>query len=274
MTFTVVGADARFHYTAEALQKLGHHATYVPKASLTEIRDSERLILPVPVSRDGITLNTAFKDAPITMDVLANSLQADCRVFCGNASESVARLFHERGIRLFDYGKREEFAVRNALPTAEGVIEILLRTLPITLRGANIWITGFGRTARACARVLYAMGAHITVAARRCSALATADGFGYRALYLNEMAGHIHSADAVINTVPSLVLDRTVLSEMQKMCPIIDIASAPYGTDFEAAKTLGIPAQTAPSLPGKTAPKTAGIILADTVLNILREESE
>ena len=54
---------------------------------------------------------------------------------------------------------------------------------------------------------------------------------------------------------------------------IIDIASSPYGTDFAAANNLGIKAMQCPSLPGKVAPKTAGKIIADGILNIIKEEN-
>ena len=84
----------------------------------------------------------------------------------------------------------------------------------------------------------------------------------------------MHEMDAVVNTVPSTVLTHDVLRAMRRDCPVIEIASPPYGTDLDAAQALGIHVQIAPSLPGKVAPKTAGVILADTVLNILREGSE
>ena len=52
---------------------------------------------------------------------------------------------------------------------------------------------------------------------------------------------------------------------------MIDLASKPGGVDFEAAKRLGVRVIWALSLPGKVAPITAGEIIKDTVLNILKE---
>lgn len=266
LTFTVLGEDKRLFYTAEALRSLGHDVV----CSTERLADSDILLLPVPVSRDGVTVNTA----DIRLDFLASAVRRDCRVFCGMPKPEVSDLFFKRGIRLYDYAAREEFAVRNAVPTAEGVAEILLHTLPITLRGAHIFITGYGRCARASARLFTAMGARVTVAARRCSALAMASADGYRSLYLRELSHHIAEADAVVNTVPAVVLGEPVLCAMRRSCPIVEIASAPYGVDPALAKKYGITVIPAPSLPGKVAPKTAGIIIADTVLNILREGSE
>ncbi len=273
MHFTVAGGDNRLHYTAESLRENGYTVTRTKADANEDYTNTDVLILPVPLSRDGTHVFAPNAGDPIEIDQLAEKLPRTARVFCGMPQKN-AEPFFRRGIRLYDYAAREEFAVRNALPTAEGVAQILLQTLPITVRGAHILITGYGRTARACARLLSAMGAHVTVAARRCSALAFADTDGYRSLYLRELPRFMHEMDAVVNTVPATVLTRDVLRTMRRDCPVIEIASAPYGTDLDAAGALGVHVQIAPSLPGKVAPKTAGVILTDTVLNILREGNE
>ena len=271
--FTVAGGDNRLRYTAESLRERGFSVSRTKADADENFENTDVLILPVPLSRNGADVFAPQADNPIAVARLAGALPCTARVFCGMPGQN-AEPFFRRGIRLYDYAAREEFAVRNALPTAEGVAQILLQSLPVTVRGATVLITGYGRTARACARLLSAMGAHVTVAARRCSALAFADTDGYRSLYLRELPRFMHEMDAVVNTVPATVLTYDVLREMRRDCPVIEIASAPYGTDLDAADALGVHVQIAPSLPGKAAPKTAGVILADTVLNILREGNE
>lgn len=49
------------------------------------------------------------------------------------------------------------------------------------------------------------------------------------------------------------------------------IAPTPTGVDFEAAKQLGLRVTHALGLPAKTAPETAGKIVADTVETMLAE---
>ena len=61
---------------------------------------------------------------------------------------------------------------------------------------------------------------------------------------------------------------------MDRNALIIDLASEPCGTDFKTAEELGITAKKALGLPGKFAPKTAGEILKETVLNILSEKED
>lgn len=269
MHFTVFGGDKRLEYTARALEQAGHTVTQMA-GNVEDCPSTPLLILPVPLSRDGRTVQSSKASSAMPLQTLAEKLPTQTRVFCGMAGEA-ADLFYRRGIRLYDYALRSEFAIRNAVPTAEGVAALLLRALPSTVQGAQILVTGYGKTARACARLLGNMGAHVTVAARRCSALAAADSAGFRALYLDEIHRFTGQFDAVVNTVPATVLGKRELDGIKHDCPIVEIASAPYGVDMDAAAELGLSVQIAPSLPGKIAPKTAGIILAETVLNILRE---
>ena len=62
------------------------------------------------------------------------------------------------------------------------------------------------------------------------------------------------------------------LSKIHRDTLIIDLASKPGGVDFEAAKELGLHVVWALSLPGRVAPVSAGIIIKDTITNMIREE--
>ena len=54
---------------------------------------------------------------------------------------------------------------------------------------------------------------------------------------------------------------------------ILDLASRPGGTDFAAARELGLRAEHALSLPARCAPETAGALVAHTVEVILQERA-
>ncbi len=103
---------------------------------------------------------------------------------------------------------------------------------------------------------------------------AAADNDGCHAIYIRELHRFAGGFDMLVNTVPAPIVDETILKNMRRDCLIVDIASAPYGVDFEAAKALGLDATAVGSLPGTTAPKSAGIIIGETILNIIREGSE
>ncbi|EQD57556.1 dipicolinic acid synthetase, A subunit, partial [mine drainage metagenome] len=98
--------------------------------------------------------------------------------------------------------------------------------------------------------------------------LARAYALGFASQPLSELRAAVVDADVVFNTIPAAVLREDVLQRMRRGAVVVDIASAPGGTDFVAARRLGIGAHLAPGLPGITAPRTAGRIVADTVLSL------
>jgi dipicolinate synthase subunit A len=88
----------------------------------------------------------------------------------------------------------------------------------------------------------------------------------------DQLSKSLGEADVIFNTVPAMILTGEMLENVSTEAVIIDLASAPGGTDFQAANRLGIKAVLAPGLPGRVAPKTAGRILARTILGLLAGE--
>ena len=166
---------------------------------------------------------------------------------------------------------REELAVANAVPTAEGAVQIAMEQLPITIHGARVLVVGFGRVGRALAQRLAALGAKVTVAARRYESLAWAQASGYGAEQTGQLAGWLCGYDLVVNTVPTLVLGEAELADLKPDCLVLDLASKPGGVDLEAAGRLGRTVIWALSLPGKVAPVTAGSAIKNTIYHMLHE---
>lgn len=222
------------------------------KDELSEPENADAVILPMPASGD------------FEANVPANAI-----IIGGRIDEKTRQKF--AGHRIFDYAEREDFAILNALATAEAAIWLLLDKLEKTLAGSSILVVGNGRIGKLLAEKLRLLGADVTVSARRNSDLALIETAGHRAVRTREIYLHADRYDAVVNTVPAPVIDRRFLAKMKKGAFIIDLASMPGGTDFEAAKELGIPAEHALALPGKTAPVSAAEYAYRSIRNIFSE---
>ena len=127
------------------------------------------------------------------------------------------------------------------------------------------------RSGKLTAQRFLALGARVSVAARRCDQLAWAQASGLGAERLDRLGGWLCGYDLIVNTVPARVLDRTAREVLRPDCLIVDLASKPGGVDRGAAGELGLTVIWALSLPGKVAPVTAGGAIRDTIYNILRE---
>ena len=159
----------------------------------------------------------------------------------------------------------------DGVPTAEGALQIAMQELAVTVNGSTVLVIGYGRVAKACAKLFRAVGADVTISARKLSALAEAEGAGYKAELITALAENISGYTIIINTVPAMILDEKLLGVMDKNSLIIDLASRPGGIDHETAAKLNRRVVWALGLPAKAAPMTAGEIIARTVTDILNE---
>ena len=146
-----------------------------------------------------------------------------------------------------------------------------MEQLPITLSGARVLVIGYGRTGKLVAQRMAALGARVSVAARRYEHLAWARALGYGAEHTSHLAGWLCGYDLVVNTVPARVLGQAELADLKPDCLVLDLASKPGGVDLEEAARLGRSVVWALSLPGKVAPVSAGAAVRDTVYHILHE---
>ena len=172
-------------------------------------------------------------------------------------------------IPVYDLMEDESVSISNAVATAEGaILEAIMRS-PLTLHLSQSLILGYGRCAKILADKLNGLHSKVTIAARAKEALSYAGAYGYNTIPLMDINKYLVEFPFIFNTIPALVLDSASLSYVQKDVTIIDIASAPGGTNFEYCKQLHINASLCLALPGKYAPKTSAHILIDAILSTL-----
>ena len=241
------------------------------KKPIDDIKKAQILILPIPVSTDGTTLNAPFAKGKILLSDVIERIDKNCIVLGAKMPKEAENALKRRGITYIDYFEREELIIQNAIPTAEGVIEIALSEMPITLFESRVLVVGYGRVGKVIAEKFAALGSRVCVSARKCADFAWIREKGLAAVHTDDIADAAQSFDLVINTVPAAVLTEKVLKNIRDDALILDVASKPGGVDFEAAKRLGKNVIWALSLPGKTAPITSGKIIKETVMNILSE---
>jgi len=234
------------------------------RTSADALHGAAAVILPLPCKTDKGSLNAPLHEGIILLEDLLGCT-TDEQIVCGG-------MLSESRPNIHDYYEREELKVLNAIPTAEGAIELALEQLPITLHGAKTVILGFGRIGKALAERLKGLGSRVTVVSRNESDLALCESSSYAAMHIRYLSDAVSDTDVIFNTVPAMLLNDPMLDYIDRSTLVIDLAGRPGGVDFEAAKRRGIEVVWALSLPGKVAPVTAGGIIYKTVCNILRQE--
>ncbi len=280
----VVGGDLRQARLAQLLAEDGHtvhtYALGQPQeqisgltaaASLRHADKADCVVLPLTISTGGGLLNAPLSPSEHPLAPILDQFSPRQFLCGGRVDQETEELARERGLTIHDYFAREELAVANAVPTAEGAVQLAMEHLPITVHGARVLVIGFGRVGKLTAQRFQALGARVSVAARKYEQLAWAQAMGLGGEHLSNLKGWLCGYDLIVNTVPVRVLDREELEDVKPDCLILDLASKPGGVDLGAAGELGLTVIWALSLPGKVAPVTAGAAIRDTIYNMLRE---
>lgn len=256
--FAVIGTDPRLAAAGRAMARAGFAVGGPEQTALADY-----ILLPLPLDESRTPLAELLRAAKPGALALGGKLSAQAR-----------QIAAEAGVELVDYFAREELILCNAIPTAEGCIGILMAERSRTLWGSSILLTGFGPVGQALGVRLGALGAQVTAAARRPAQRALAESFGLRSVAIGRLGQLAPAFDTVVNTVPAQVLSAEVLARLRPESLIVDLASRPGGTDFEAARRLGHRAIHALSLPAACAPETAGEAVAQTVCEMIGQREE
>ena len=254
-TITFVGGDKRTVAAARYFEKKGARVFLCGfdayegdtgnalrcKWSSRAASEADLVVLPLPYTRDGEYVPAPFSKERVGLGELF--------ALCGEIPVCGGML--PEGENRFDYYD-EVMMLQNADVTTEAALVLGGQKTEKTLRGASVLIAGYGRIGKALAAKMKAVGADVTVIARKekdrvLARLAgcVTDGFDHAKERLSE-------ADLVFNTVPDGVFAESVLDALPGSVPVIDLADALGGKRTVHAK----------GLPGTYAPVEAGIILA------------
>lgn len=260
---TVFGGDSRLKIAETVLRRKGYAVDSVglyPNDGGTP-DDSDVFLLPVPTTRDGENVFCPLTDRKIPLTEI-NRLAKNRLILCGCYSFA--------GRRFIDYCENDGYAFKNAVPTAEGAIKIAIEQTPFTLWKHSVLVIGCGRVGKVLCDRLKGFQCDLTVTARKDGDRAYFDAIGIKAVHPNRLEDGIDGYDIIFNTVDVPLLDPFL--ERLKNALIIDL-STKGGFNPDVADRLGIAHIKAGGLPAKTAPETAGLILAETVDELIQQNS-
>ena len=283
----VIGGDARYLELIRQLQKLpnttialiGFDKIEQGFTGLTqsdfqdlEVEKLDAVILPITGTDGDGNVEIVFSDQSIKLTKKwFQRLKKTTPVFTGIANDYLISVTEEAGVTLTPLLNRDDVAIYNSIPTAEGTIMMAMENTDYTLHDSKVIVVGFGRVGHTVANKFSALGAKVSVSASSIRDLARINEMGLTPISLEDLYMSANECDLLINTIPAQVINKRTIQQLPRHGIIIDLASKPGGTDFAYAKQRGIKAILAKSLPGTVAPKTAGKILADVIKQILKK---
>lgn len=258
---TLVGGDNRLVFLKKKLENEGF---FVDSLGLFEgdnakVETSDIVIFPIPTTKDKKTVFCPLTNREIELSEIAKRIDSKTLILSCNY------IFPNKNN--IDFGSLDSYALLNAVPTAEGAIKLAIENTDFTLWKAKILVIGFGRVGKILADRLKAMGADVTVSARKQKDFAQISALGFDYIDTNSLNRVNLDFDVIFNTVDVKVISDEKLKETK--CDLMIDLSTFGGFGLSAAEENGIKAIKAPALPLKTAPKTASEILFKTVMQII-----
>lgn len=238
----MMGGDLRNFFLAKLLSKEKHEVKVYGFEKIENFREcetyenmlssSEIVVLPIPFTKDKKTINMPLSNRNIRIQELAYHLE-NKTIFVGNMPEDIQEILKEKQNEVIDFMKKEEFAVLNAIPTAEATIEIILKNTNKILQGSHCLILGFGRIGKVLAHKLQGLSVDVTCMVTNEIEKAWAIAYGYQTTTIEKLQNYytkIKQYDIIINTIPKIIF-KEELKEIKKETLVIDLASKPYGID-------------------------------------------
>lgn len=193
-----------------------------------------------------------------------------CIIVAGSISEKWRAYFREIGVEWIDFMEDESTSIKNSQITAEATVMTYIANSRFSIEGEKIIISGYGKCGRALAKKFMALGAKVTVLARSKDARRRAKEAGYNAVPFAYGPQEAYDSVAIINTVPGIVIEEAMLSELHEDSLLIEIASAPGGYDMDAVKKYGLRYIDAPGLPSRYIQRAGGKAFATCINSYIK----
>lgn len=283
---SIVGGDARnielakiyakykkvYTFGLEQSEETYNTENVIKCKSLDEAMENSNLIVTaIPISKDKITINTPYSKENILIEEVLKKAN-NKMIITGKLPEKLIEKYSNR--KIVDLLEREDFAILNALPTAEGTIKIIIENIYMNISNSNILIIGFGRIGKVLADRLKKLNANVYVSARKNEDFAWMHVLGYNPVKYKQLNEKLPKFDIIINTVPYLIIDGSKLELVKKNCLLIELASLPGGIDEKSTKLKELKLINAQGLPGKISKVAAAKIIEETIKNIIEEMKE
>ena len=251
MKLLFLGGDRRMTVAYDILSKKYECSSWgLFDNDYCDIKWADVVILPIPTTRDNKYINTPNQKVKIPLDILKDAKRGTLILTAGYDAERYPQV---------DYASLDDFCIKNAISTAEGAIAAAIEKTDCTLFGSKILVAGYGRVGKILLSRLLSFGADITQSARRDVHFAELDALGVKHIDTKNIKDCADNFDIIFNT-----LDIDIFGDkIPKKTIIFDLSTK--GCTQKAAENI----IKLPGIPGKTAPLSAGEIIASTVEKII-----
>ena len=237
-----------------------------------DISKYDVIVFPVGgVSENNIIKCRFSSDFKVSDDFLVNS-KDNVLIFSGISTPCLDNILNKAGKSCCYIMKDKEVISKNVVPTVEGIIADIIVNTEKAVNGSSITVFGYGNIGSVLVDYLRLLGANVSVAIVENSDKLKLDDLGIDCFYsydTSSLLSHIGCTDIIINTVPSTIIDDSLIKYINRDSYVLDISSHPHGISREVLDTLFIKNKLYLGIPGKVAPITSGKILTKKINEVM-----
>lgn len=160
----------------------------------------------------------------------------------------------------------EDFAVKNAILTAEATLGEISKATEKSLFDMKILVLGSGRIAKALWKMLYGLGVNFDTAMRNEKERILSHMLSQNSWHIENIP--LSEFDLIINTIPARLFESGVVQSLRSDQYIIELASVPCIDTGDICKTNFI---SCGGLPGKILSKSAGKVVLQKLLEEIKK---
>lgn len=206
------------------------------------------------------------RETVVLDDNILKKLKKNCLVYTLAHNDYLVELSTKYDFRYHALLDDEEFVKLNSILTAEGLLAYLIMHRRHPLYLSRVMVLGYGHCAQSIIDDLLALNAKVTVSVRNEKYKQDIEERGASYQHIQEL--DLKNIDILVNTIPSVVVDKKELDQANSHMMIVDIASYPYGINHHYALSQGFNCQILSAIPCKYAYGCAGEMIA----NVIEEE--
>ncbi len=232
-----------------------------------KIDTEDIVILPLPISKDGINVYSSDDTFKIKTDTIIRNLDSTNILFGGGIPESLRSYLNSIGVEWFDYLECDTFVEYNAYLTGIGAVKLLYEQTDEILSDKKVLVTGYGRVAKYTSDALKNSGCDVYVTARNSLQLVKAQCKGYKTIDFENKDSYLYLFDYVFNTIPENIFTSDDVIHIKGK--YVELASYPFGVCKEYFMGGESSYINGGALPGRYLPYSAALKLAETTIEII-----
>lgn len=235
------------------------------------ISDYDIIILPVNGILDDFII--AGKEKIKISENFFSNISDKTLIFSGIETKCLKQLSKNYNKNIIYFMKDKDVILNNTILTVEGIISNIIENTDITLNNSNVMVIGYGNIGKRLVNILISMGANVSVSVIDQMDKKILDKLKINNIYsnnINDMTNLIRNSNIIINTAPTLIIDKKYINYIDEHTYILDISSAPHGIDKNLLDEKNIKNKIYLGIPSIIAPKTSGYILSKKIDKTIR----